>query len=165
MKAMWKRDIRSWISLMVGARRARAAPAPAAGPGRARIDDPRQQGAVGVEMALVLPFLVLMLTGIVDFGLIFFIHNNMVNAARDAARSVAVQEVTATQAEQVARDQLFFSGLTFTITITEPDPSDPTDNDVIVVITVPLAEASLADALGILSSGDLRTQVTMRKES
>ena len=150
---------------MAGARRARAAPARAGAPGRARFEDRSRRGAVGVEMALVLPFLVLMLTGIVNFGLIFFIHNNMVNAAREAARSLAVKEVTAAQAETIARDQLTFPGLNFVVEITEPDPNIPAEKDVIVVIRVPLSEASLADVLGIFSSGDLRAQVTMRKES
>ena len=45
-------------------------------------EESRRRGAVAVEMAVVAPVLFLIFGGIVQFGALFFLHNNMVNAAR-----------------------------------------------------------------------------------
>ncbi len=133
-----------------------------------------KSGANAVEFAVVLPVLLLIVLGIIQFGVIFFTYNNMVQAAREAARTLAVQEATATEAQQIALNQLGFSGLAYTVTVCEPDavpphgpacvpPLDP-NSDVSVTITVPLSEATLVDILGLFSTGDLEATVTMRKE-
>ena len=54
----------------------------------------RRRGAAAVEMAVVAPVLILLLGGIIQFGGLFFLHNNMVNAAREAARALALKTVT-----------------------------------------------------------------------
>ena len=133
-----------------------------------------ESGANAVEFALVAPVLLLLILGIIQFGMILYTHNNMVQAAREASRILAKKETTATEAEQVALSQLGFSGLTFTITTCEPvvgvgggppctPPLDPS-SDVSVTITVPLSQASLVDILGLFVTGDLEARVTMRKE-
>jgi Flp pilus assembly protein TadG len=50
----------------------------------------RERGAAAVEMALVLPLLLLIVGGIVDFGRFFYTQNIVVNAAREGARSRAL---------------------------------------------------------------------------
>jgi Flp pilus assembly protein TadG len=45
-----------------------------------------QKGAVAVEFVVMLPFLVLLLCGIVDFGLLIREHQLLGNAAREGAR-------------------------------------------------------------------------------
>jgi len=135
-----------------------------------------ENGAPMVEFALVLPVLLLIFFGIIQFGFIMFTYNNMVQAAREAARTLAVQETNVTEVQQVALNQMgFFSGLTFTITACEPvvmtpphgpacaPPLDPA-SDVSVKITVPFSEAAIVDILGFFSTGDLEATVTMRKE-
>ena len=131
-----------------------------------------ESGANAVEFALVAPVLLLLILGIIQFGMILFTYNNMVQAAREAARVLAVQSGSLTEASAVANAQLGFSGLTFTITPCAPPPettncSAPLDpnNDVSVKVSVPLADASLIDFLGVFLTGDLEAQVTMRKES
>ncbi len=134
-----------------------------------------KSGANVVEFAIVAPVVLLIVLGIIQFGMILFTYNNMVQAAREAARTLAVQETTAAEAQQIALNQLGFSGLPFTITACEPDavpphgpacvaPLDPA-SDVSVTITVPLSEATLVDILGLFVSGDLEATVTMRKEA
>ncbi len=130
-----------------------------------------ESGANAVEFALVTPVLLLLILGIIQFGMILYTHNNMVQAARETARVLAVQEATLTEAEAVANVQLGFSGLNFTITSCAPPPeatncSAPLDpnKDVSVRISVPLSEASLIDYRGFFSTGDLEATVTMRKE-
>ncbi len=128
-----------------------------------------KSGANAVEFAIVVPVLLLIVLGIIQFGIILFTYNNMVQAAREAARTLAVQETTAADAQTIALNQLGFSGLAFTVTICEPAgptcsaPLDPA-SDVSVMITVPLSEATIVDILGLFSTGDLQATVTMRKE-
>jgi Flp pilus assembly protein TadG len=50
----------------------------------------RERGASAVEFALVLPFLLLLIGGMVDFGRFFFTQNIVVNAAREGARMRAL---------------------------------------------------------------------------
>ncbi len=49
-----------------------------------------ERGAVAVEFALVLPLLVAMLLGIMEFGLMYNGQVSVTNAAREAARTMAV---------------------------------------------------------------------------
>ncbi len=125
----------------------------------------RRKGAALVEMALVLGLLLALVFGIIEFGSLFFLRQNMLHAAREAARTLAVQDATAAQAILVAQDHLAdIASVDFTITVTEPDPNDPSDHDVAVAITAPLSQAALGDPLGILGEGTLGVEVTMRKE-
>ncbi len=135
-----------------------------------------KDGANAVEFAIVAPVLLLIVLGIIQFGVILFTYNNMVQAAREAARTLAVQETTAAEAEQIALNQIGFSGLSYTITACEPvvvtpphgpacaPPLDPA-SDVSVTITVPLSEATIVDILRLFTTGDLEATVTMRKEA
>ena len=50
----------------------------------------RERGAAAVEMAIVLPLLLLIVGGIIDFGRFFYTQNIVVNAAREGARSRAM---------------------------------------------------------------------------
>ena len=62
----------------------------------------RQRGVAVVEMAVVLPVLALLLLGGIDIALQFYVRHSMVNAAREAARTLAVREGTPDQAKTVA---------------------------------------------------------------
>jgi Flp pilus assembly protein TadG len=59
----------------------------------------RERGAAAVEMALVLPLLIMLLGGIVDYGRYFWTQVQLTNAAREGARAgitgVTTAEVTA----------------------------------------------------------------------
>jgi Flp pilus assembly protein TadG len=54
----------------------------------------RQDGQSLVEVALVLPILVLILLGVFDFGRAVFAFNTVENAAREAARVAIVDQKT-----------------------------------------------------------------------
>jgi Flp pilus assembly protein TadG len=58
----------------------------------------RERGAAAVEFALVLPLLIILLLGIIDFGLYYYNDLALTHAARDAARYLSVNNVTAAQA-------------------------------------------------------------------
>ncbi len=48
------------------------------------------RAAAMLEFALVLPILLLIIFGIIDFGRAFYLYNNLTNAAREGARAGAV---------------------------------------------------------------------------
>ena len=51
-------------------------------------------GAAMVEFAIIAPLLFLLIFGIIDFGRVFFLYNNLTNAAREGARLGAVLDPT-----------------------------------------------------------------------
>ena len=123
------------------------------------------RGVAALEFAFVVPFLVIIFAGIVQFGAIFFIQNNMANVAREVSRSLSVGTIeTAAEAETLANDRLVNWGITFDVNTTIPDPDDDTDTDYTVVITAPLSDAAIFDILGVFQSGNLRAQASMREE-
>ncbi len=122
-------------------------------------------GVAAVEFAFIVPILVLMLTGIIQFGAVLFIQHNMGEIARESARRVAVGAMTQTQAEQFVDDNLVNWGATFDVAVTVvPDPTDPTESDVDVVITAPMSEVAFIDILGVFEGRTLRAASTMRVE-
>jgi Flp pilus assembly pilin Flp len=121
-------------------------------------------GVAAVEFAFIVPILVLLLTGIIQFGAVLFIQHNMGEIARESARRVAVGAMTKTEAEQFVDDHLVNWGATFDVAITVPDPADPTDTDVDVVITAPMSEVAFIDILGVFEGRTLRSASTMRVE-
>ena len=123
-----------------------------------------ENGVAAVEFAFVLPILVLVMSGIMQFGAIMFVQNTMVSVANDVARRVAVGELTEATAVQAAQDRLIDWGITYTIVVQDGDPADPTNRDVDVTITAPLKEAAIFDVFGLLDTGNLGTSVTSRKE-
>lgn len=64
-----------------------------------------EEGQALVEFALVLPILLLILCGIIDFGWLFYNQYNVDNAARAAARQVCVECATESE-EQVLEDAI-----------------------------------------------------------
>ncbi|MFQ5773022.1 MAG: TadE/TadG family type IV pilus assembly protein [Kiloniellaceae bacterium] len=122
------------------------------------------RGVTAVELAFVLPVLLLLLSGIIQFGALMFLQNHMTNIARETARRVAVGELTTAAAVQSAQTSLINWGISYGVVVTEPDPLDPNDTDVVVDITAPMSQAALVDVLGIFQTGTLRAKVTMRQE-
>lgn len=50
----------------------------------------KERGAAAVEMAIVLPLLLLIIGGIVDFGRAYYLNSVITNASREGARMVAM---------------------------------------------------------------------------
>lgn len=51
----------------------------------------RREGAAALEFALLLPFFILLILGLIDFGHMLFVVNTITNAAREGARRGVVQ--------------------------------------------------------------------------
>ena len=71
-----------------------------------------ERGASAVEFALLLPLMLLIIAGIVDFGRAFFIDIQLANAAREGARAAVVSTLTA--ADIQTRANAAAPGLTLT---------------------------------------------------
>ena len=134
------------------------------GSGNGGITDRWRSGTVAIEMAFLVPILVMFIASAIQFGALFFLQNKMTDAARAAARALALGDVSASEAQQVALDRLAGWAMSFTVQTQEPDPSDPNDHDVIVAVTVPMSQATLVDILDLFGAGDMTASVTMRRE-
>lgn len=69
-----------------------------------------ERGAAAVEMAIVLPLLLLLLGGIVDFGRAYYTKNILTNAAREGARAASF--ATTPVGDVTTRTQAALNGLT-----------------------------------------------------
>ena len=66
-----------------------------------------QKGATAVEFAIILPLLLLLIFGIIEFGLLLFNRHVITNAAREAARAgivVRIPRLSNAEIETVARN-------------------------------------------------------------
>jgi Flp pilus assembly protein TadG len=68
----------------------------------ARIELISTSGSAAIEFAILAPVLALMLFGIIETGLIYYVNSAMVNAANDTARLVRTGQV---QAQNLTRSQ------------------------------------------------------------
>lgn len=124
----------------------------------------REEGQAMVEMALVLPILLLLLLGIVEFGRVFNAFISVAHVSREAARAAALgssdPEITALaldRAEGLEKDRLV-------IQVT-PEPSQRargTGVEVEVDYSVPLIAPLLANLLP--NPFPVSAQTTMRVE-
>jgi len=120
-----------------------------------------ERGVAAVEFAIAIPFVFLVLAGIIQFGFVLFLQSHVADVARETARRVAVGEFEQTDAEQFAQDRLLNWGVTYTVAVTIPDPGE---TDVVVQISLPMSQAALIDLLGLFQSGTLAATVTAREE-
>jgi len=122
-----------------------------------------RSGSAAVEFAIVLPIFLMLLFGIIQFGAVLFLHNNMVNAARETVRRMSVAELDAATAPTYAQNYLSDWNLVFTVTASEP-AAGVANGDVSVQISVPATDAALVN-FPIAWPGNLVAEATMRRES
>src|SRR5205823_8402190 len=101
----------------------------------------REEGAVAVEFAIVLPLLALMLFGIIEFGSLFWRYEVLVNAAREGGRTAAVRGDNASVRQAVTdADNGITLSQTPTIAVNGTTVADPgpacTSNNVGSTVTV-----------------------------
>jgi Flp pilus assembly protein TadG len=137
----------------------------------------QEDGQAFVEFALVLPILIALLLGIVQFGIIFNNYETMTDAARVAARKAAIARFTGdsgTSARAAARDaasDLKQSDLGVDVQSCAPGtyPCDPnpgsnwtnTGNEVTVKLTYPY-NIKILDI--VVASGTITTVTKERLE-
>ena len=126
-----------------------------------------ERGAAAVEMALVLPVLLLVVGGLIDFGRAFYANMVLGNAAREGVRMVALGGYTTTQIQD--RIQQATPGLTWSYAAGSPTacPASPGSTDFATVsLTHPFSYTVLDVVPGILgftiSAPTINSTATMR---
>lgn len=123
-------------------------------------------GVSAVEFAIIMPVFMVMLMGAIEFGLIVFTFNAAQNAARDVARQLASNRITATSAAATAQGKVpsWVSSST-TVSVSQTTPGTASTNQFTVDIYIP---APVASVTGFLSwtyrSLILHASVTMQQE-
>jgi Flp pilus assembly protein TadG len=92
-------------------------------------------GSAAIEFGLILPLLLVVLVGIIDYGQIHFTRLTMTNAAREGARVGVTMAESDAQAAAVAATSSYLgrAGVNAVVTATAPSQGSPT---VTVTVTV-----------------------------
>ncbi len=121
-----------------------------------------ESGQSLVELVLVLPFLLLVLFGIFDFGRILMIHQTVSEAARDATRYASIGD-TDSQIGQTVQDDTTVLGNQVGWSVT---PTGSRDSGTVVTVTVtdtvvifdPIMMAFLGPTYTVVSSFSMRVE-------
>lgn len=106
----------------------------------------RRRAAVLVEFAILLPILLTIVFGIIEFGYMFFVRQTLINAAREGAR-VAIVVVDDDNRQEIVRSRTAAvlqagavdpAGCTITYTAQPPPISSHT-----VTVSIPYSEISM----------------------
>lgn len=127
-----------------------------------------------VEFALILPFLLLLIGAVIDFGLAFFVSQMIENAARDGARVAAtirgpgnpptypdaegkvpvsctvpscVGSIVLRRAQAALPDSVLFNGFTITSTFIEASPKTGNEDAITVTVSGPFPLAIIGGFL------------------
>ena len=118
----------------------------------------RQRGAAAVEFAIILPVLLFMLLGVVDFGVFFGQNISLQSAAREGARQGITQGPVITSTEQ-ARGLLDNSKLQIAFKV---DTSSGAPGNMVVCVRYP--QSSLTGFFAFALNGVSQAKTVMRME-
>lgn len=96
-----------------------------------------ESGQSLVEFALIVPILIILLFGIVDFGRIFHAYLTIDHAGREAARAASIGKDD-TQVKSTAVTDAVGIGLTTDRVVISPTGTRVSGNDVSITITYPI---------------------------
>lgn len=128
-----------------------------------RKDDRRRAGAI-VEFAVVLPLLLTILFGIIEYGYVFMVRQTLQHAAREGCRLAVLQTSVAPYSNVTTRvDEIMAAAhLTgYTTNMTHATVADPTET---VTVSIPYSAVSLVGGFFGTSNYDLTGSCSMRKE-
>lgn len=123
------------------------------------------KGSSAVEFALVLPLFLLLMFGAADFGFVVYTQSVMFNAAREAARRMAVDSTHTTAQAQSDAQGILNSWPVASYTITPERPPSTCIDCVKVTVSAPMSDAALLGDPFNMFSGTITAQVTMRQET
>lgn len=129
---------------------------------------PAQEGIVSVEMALLLPLLLILTFGMIEYGWMFLKSHQITNAARHGARiGVTPDAATGYVISEVNRLMsdagMASSGYTLTLEPSSVEGLNPGET-VTVRVTVPYANVMLMGLPLIPVPGTISAETTMAKE-
>jgi Flp pilus assembly protein TadG len=97
-----------------------------------------EKGQAMIEMVLIMPLILLIMAGVIDFGRVIHAYVVVVNAAREAAFAGAVEQVSDSDLVTLIADELQRGGVTegtATSTITYQSQGSPTAQTINVDIS------------------------------
>lgn len=122
----------------------------------------RQQGQSLVEFALVLPVLILIIMGIIEFGSLWMTMNVLSGAAREGVRIAAVTAPDQAQVENAVKNVLTPANITSAkITVSGPNGAD----EVTVTVQMDYDVLTLGLVPGLKGTLQLTRTATMHWES
>ncbi len=120
------------------------------------------KAAAVVEMAVVLPILLTILFGIIEFGWTFMVYQSITNAAREGCRVAVLEGSTDEDIHARIDEYMHLIGLTdYTVDIQHATDDDPTET---VIVRVPYSDVSLLGGYFGPTNFDLTGKACMRKE-
>ncbi|HUW32995.1 MAG TPA: TadE/TadG family type IV pilus assembly protein [Planctomycetota bacterium] len=112
----------------------------------------RRKGQALVEFALIVPILVMLVMGIVEFGRIFMTQQTVTNASREGARTGVLPNSTVTDVQNTVSAYMGSAGLTggTTVQCTNVGPSVAagTPTSVTVSYSLPILTGTIIPGLG-----------------
>ncbi len=124
----------------------------------------RARAAAVVEFAVVLPLLLTILFGIIEYGWVFMVRQTLQAAAREGARLAVLQTSVQPYTEVISRvnDVMGPTGLDgYVIAMVHATDANPVET---VTITIPYDEVSLMGGFFGTHDYDLGGSCSMRKE-
>lgn len=122
----------------------------------------RRRAGATVEMAVVLPLLLTMAFGIIEYGWVFTVKQALTTAAREGARVAALPGSTVEDVEDRVAEYLTPLGLTtYQTQLTRAVPEDPTET---LELTLAYEDITLLGGFFGNTNFDLHARCSMRKE-
>lgn len=128
-----------------------------------KAEDRRRAGAI-VEFAVVLPLLLTILFGIIEYGYVFMVRQTLQHAAREGCRLAVLQTSVSPYTNVTARvDEVMTAAHLggYTTNMTHASVADPTET---VSVSIPYSAVSLVGGFFGTASYDLTGSCSMRKE-
>ena len=120
------------------------------------------RGAAVVELAVVLPLLLTLVFGIIEFGWLFMVRETLTNASREGCRVAVLQGSTDQNINnQVAASMAGASLTGYTVGITHSTPGNSTEK---VAVSIPYSQVSLVGSYFGPTNFNLSATTAMRKE-
>lgn len=132
--------------------------------GQTRNGTKREQAAAVVEFAVILPLLLTILFGIIEYGYVFMVRQTVQHAAREGCRLAILQTSVAPYSNVTARiDEIMATtnAATVTKTMTHATAGNPVET---VTVSVPYSEVSLLGNYFGISDFPITGTCSMRKE-
>lgn len=121
-----------------------------------------RKAAAVVEMAVVLPILLTILFGIIEFGWTFMVYQSITNAAREGCRVAVLEGSTDEEINARIDEYLTLVGMAnYSVDITHSTVDDPTET---VIVRIPYTSVSLLGGYFGPTDFDLVGKACMRKE-
>jgi Flp pilus assembly protein TadG len=127
---------------------------------------PSRRGAALIEFALVLPVLLLLIAGIIEFGRTVMVQQILTNASREGARKAALPGTTNSDVEAVVTNYMQAANVASadSVTVTPSASAAAAGDAVKVTVTIKFSKVGWLPMSWFVGDPLLNASTTMRKE-